>query len=1064
MKFPITQKRLIDWAGPNVFRDAETLYKKGLVQEATYEPPFIKGAVSWANRDLKTRLRILPDGNVENNCPCRDSVERGIICSHVIALGIVLVKRNTDPQRDDKYHEELRRAKRLAQIDENQYIQRAEEADKRAPTARLVITLASGWRETPSDARIPVICQVESGGKRMNLEDVPRDVAYRFAKQDETLLFTLEDICEGPARSEIDVRPPDFINVLKLWVGRQIEQKDGPEITVNAAELDSHIRMDLDRENGEIILMVHTELPFLETGEFPYYITSANEGWTYGSGHFWPLTKILPGPLRSIYAEPIAVARDAVPRFMRSELPMISEYMPIESDISEDLFTIEPGTPRFRLHLKGSPASLSATVEAVYDDHILVAAKSDPKGHFSIPDPQDLMRYLVRNKRVEKIALERLAKLGFSGPHGEALSSIVGSREVMNFLASGMPLLRREGWRVELEGRIAPHMEQVDFVTPVVHVNDGGGNRWFEVSFSFEDSAGASLSAQDIQRAIIRGDCFIERDGRTLLLDADAIQSMNDVFADCSSAEGSQAGSFRLDHVYSAFVKSSLDALDGIDVEAGAVWRDKARSQNRGGRPEPVALGEPLDGILRGYQKEGVSWLRFLESNYLGGILADEMGLGKTLQTLAWLQLKRIHDDAGSKPALIVAPTSLVENWQDEAARFTPELQVLAFAGPDRHKLWDDVPSADIVVTSYALLRRDLEKLLEVEFSCAILDEAQHIKNHSTQNAIAAKQIQAEHRLVLTGTPIENSVSDLWSIMDFLMPGYLGAHSGFRQNYELPIQNGGPDGQHSQNKLRRKVHPFLLRRLKSEVARDLPPKIEKISACTMSPDQKMVYMELLETSRRKIKEMVKAKGFNSCRMEILSTLTKLRQVCCHLELLKMPDLNSKAPSAKLELFLELLNEALDGGHRVLVFSQFVSMLTILRRELEEQDLTYCYLDGSTKKRLDEVKRFNTDRSIPIFLISLKAGGTGLNLTGADMVVHFDPWWNPAVENQATDRAYRIGQKRTVYSHKLITRGTVEEKVVEMQKRKQAIIDATLENDEAMMQKLSWEDIQSLLEI
>lgn len=389
---------------------------------------------------------------------------------------------------------------------------------------------------------------------------------------------------------------------------------------------------------------------------------------------------------------------------------------------------------------------------------------------------------------------------------------------------------------------------------------------------------------------------------------------------------------------------------------------------------------------------------------------------------------------------------------------------MLTISGADRHAKWGEVPTAQLVVTSYALLRRDIEQYLAYEFSAVILDEAQHIKNKSTQNAIAAKRLKARHRLVLTGTPMENSVSDLWSIMDFLMPGYLGPHDTFRANYELPIMAGGPESEIPQAKLRRKLNPFLLRRLKTDVARDLPSKIEKLAWCSLSPDQAIVYKQLLESSQRRIFDLVAAQGFQRSRMEILKTLLRLRQVSCHLDLLKLPDLQAKQPSAKMDLFFELMDQACDGGHRVLVFSQFVSMLTILRGELDKRGLRYCYLDGQTENRQEVVHTFNRDRGIPVFLISLKAGGSGLNLTGADMVIHFDPWWNPAVEDQATDRAHRIGQKRTVYSVKLITRGTVEEKVLELQKRKKAVIDATLESDVQVMGKLTWDDVQELLSL
>jgi SNF2 family DNA or RNA helicase len=296
------------------------------------------------------------------------------------------------------------------------------------------------------------------------------------------------------------------------------------------------------------------------------------------------------------------------------------------------------------------------------------------------------------------------------------------------------------------------------------------------------------------------------------------------------------------------------------------------------------------------------------------------------------------------------------------------------------------------------------------------------------------------------------------------MPGYLGPHESFRRHYELPIAQGGFDGEEAQVRLRRKLNPFLLRRLKADVAKELPPKIERVASCTLTADQQQVYRTLVEQSQRTLADLVRERGFKRCTIEVLKTLLQLRQVCCHIDLLHLQNVQSTQPSAKLDLFLELVDEAIDGGHRILVFSQFVSMLTILRRELDSRHIRYCYLDGATKERQKIVHEFNSDRAIPLFLISLKAGGTGLNLTGADMVIHFDPWWNPAVENQATDRAYRIGQRRTVYSIKLITKGTIEEKVLALQKKKKSIIDATLATDEGILESLTWEDVEDLLRL
>ncbi|MFL6536679.1 MAG: DEAD/DEAH box helicase [Chthoniobacterales bacterium] len=457
---------------------------------------------------------------------------------------------------------------------------------------------------------------------------------------------------------------------------------------------------------------------------------------------------------------------------------------------------------------------------------------------------------------------------------------------------------------------------------------------------------------------------------------------------------------------------------------------------------------------LREYQVTGFAWLARLAANNLGGILADEMGLGKTVQTLAFL---RAHQGTG--PALIVCPTSLVTNWQSEAQKFTPELKTLVLEGPNRAALFSSIETFDIVITSYALLRRDIEELKQFQFSTAVLDEAQHIKNPETQNAQSAFALRATHRFVLTGTPMENSVRDLWSIMNFAIPGYLGPHKDFRERYELPLARGAAP--EVQRRLSRRLQPFLLRRRKRDVAKDLPEKIEQVVPCDLTSAQRSAYDALLREIQSGLGSSTKNAKANAGaqRMKMLTGLLRLRQVCCDLRLV---GLEKEDPSAKLELLDELLGEAIDGEHRVLLFSQFVSMLHLVRDRLEEKKLTYCYLDGSTKQRQEEVNRFQSDPDIPVFLISLKAGGVGLNLSAADTVIHFDPWWNPAVEAQATDRAHRIGQTRVVTAYKLITRDTVEEKILKLQEKKRAAIDAAIDSEEPLMNGLTTEELEELL--
>jgi superfamily II DNA or RNA helicase len=1064
MRVPFTHKILKDWAGWKAFRDGKTLFERGVVEKIEYDHPFISGQLAIGIRGMRSKFELLDDGFVENHCPCRDNREKGLICCHLVALGLEALRIYSDPLREAKAEEEKRRAQRLEQMDESNYITRVPAGDPKGIPAVLRLTLKQSWREYAAENdEIPLRCAAEYRGKTVPLNEVPKDLPLAFSPQDENLLFILEDICEGPAKGRLTVSAADFINILRLCRGKPVYE-GGRDGHLDAADgtVQTFIRMVLDEETGELVLSIHPrgERP----GIGPLYIAGGRIGWVFQHGTFTQLEQLLPGPMREIYRHPVRIPRAAVPAFMETEFPMLEKSIYVQTRISPDLFTLEPAEPRFRLVVSGSRASLSGRLYAEYGSHVLTACRDEKAGHFAIPDPDDLLGYRVRNPDAEKRALEKLAPTGLRGHRGDMLTSIVGVRDVLNFLGGSVPKIRRYGWRVELEGRVAPFMDEVDFGTPVIHINEAPAEGFFEVGYEYENTGGQSLNESDIQRALNMGEAFIEKDGHTVLLDIDAIETARDVFNDCAFGAGSHAGTFRMDDTYAAYVQASLNALDGVDVEAAPDWMQKAQAQNRTAELKVEPLGDVLEKTLRSYQKEGVYWLRFLERGGFCGILADEMGLGKTVQTLTWIQMERIRETVRGKPTLIVCPTSLVDNWGEEAEKFTPDLSVIRMHGSGRHDHWERVDESDLVVTSYALLRRDLDRYMQHEFAAAVLDEAQHIKNRSTQNAKAAKKIRAAHKLVLTGTPIENSVADLWSIMDFLMPGYLSNHKAFREHYELPISRGGPDADLAQIKLRRKLHPFLMRRLKTEVAKDLPPKIQRVAHCTLSKDQHMVYKELLENAKRKISDMVGAQGFNRSRMQILKTLLRLRQTCCHLDLLKLDGLKSEYPSAKMELFFELVDEALDARHRILVFSQFTSMLGILRRELDDRGLNYCYLDGATKDRQTIVRQFNTDRSIPIFLISLKAGGSGLNLTGADMVIHYDPWWNPAVEDQATDRAHRIGQKKTVYSVKLITKNSVEEKVLAMQQRKKSVIDATLEKEGDFAKSLSWDDVQELLSL
>lgn len=1061
---PFTRKILMDWAGPAVFQQGKTLFDKKMVLDASFEYPMAHGLIRYGQSALTCRFKILPNGSSENRCLCYDSQRRWITCAHVVALGLELLKKQAEQEWV------LTRTLVSNQSEGRAYLRRESPGTPHSIQARLYLRLpynwVEHWRQTD---RVLMECWVYYAGTMQRIHEAPTDLPFAFNPRDEAVLFVWEDIAGGPAPGQIELGVSDFNNLLDLYVGRYFLYGSSNCLSpVKKDKVETSVAVSLDWETGELCLTMRGHLAgnngdLAPTSADDVYLISEKTGWLWHDGTFRLLATVLPLPLHALYQGTVRIARESVPRCLNEELSLIKRHVTVSFDFDPALLDIQPGVPRYRLMVCGSRASLSATLYAVYGDNVLAACKPDPAGYFALPRTDNILGYTVRNLSDEQRALAYLMEYNLKGETGDALSPLTGLREVRNFLGGVVPSLRRLGWQVELKGSLADFMETTSFAMPVVHIHEPGSVDWFEVNLVYEDKDGNFLPPSDIQRALLKGDASLEYRGQTILLDIGAIETVNKVFQDCSSRDGSKPGSFRLMGIYTAYVQAALTAIDGIDIEAPDNWLDRADVQNRLKPPPPLKLSSDTESILRPYQKEGLTWLRFLEQSLFHGILADDMGLGKTLQALTWLDMQRLHPRLQGKPCLVICPTSLVENWASEAQRFTPSLKVLVLQSAERHEYWQELNDYDLIITSYALLRRDIERYLTLEFAAIVLDEAQHIKNRATQNAIAAKQLRGMHRLVLTGTPIENSIADLWSIMDFLMPGYLGAYEAFRRNYEIPVSQPGPEAEHTWYRLRRKLHPFILRRLKEDVAADLPPKIERTVMCSLTEDQRKVYNQFLESSRRHLSALVAEQGFQRVRMEVLKTLLRLRQVCCHLDLIKSLKHQAAEPSGKMELCMDLLNEAISGGHKVLLFSQFTSMLAILRRRLAEEQIVCSYLDGSTKDRLRLVNEFNARRDIPVFLMSLKAGGVGLNLTGADTVIHFDPWWNPAAESQATDRAHRIGQKRSVYAVKIITRATVEEKVLAMQQRKQAVIDAALESNSDFARKLNWEDVQELLE-
>ncbi|MGE1155082.1 SNF2-related protein [Pseudomonas kitaguniensis] len=688
---------------------------------------------------------------------------------------------------------------------------------------------------------------------------------------------------------------------------------------------------------------------------------------------------------------------------------------------------------------------------------------------------------IQRKPAAEKDLRKTLTKLGFTRATRKSHALPESAGEMfdqrsddawLDFIELHLPALREAGWEVNIHPDFYYQVEAVDHW--YADIEESPGHQWFDLELGVEVN-GERYSLLPIVLDLIRR--------QPKLLDAAYMAERADderMLVRLGSREGTKValpfsrikplmatlgGLYVLNPDGESLRLSAPDAarlsdLEGIPLvwQGGERVRDFAKRLKEATHAQ-VCAPAGLNAELRGYQLEGLNWMQTLRELEVGGILGDDMGLGKTLQALAHLLCEKLAGRLQT-PALAVMPTSLIPNWMDEAARFTPQLKVLALHGAQRQADFTRLADYDLVLTTYALLPRDLEVLQPHHWSVLILDEAQNIKNPNSKAAQAARQLQANQRLCLSGTPLENHLGELWSLFHFLLPGWLGDSKTFNRDYRTPIEKHG-NAQRMQH-LTARIKPFLLRRKKDQVATELPPKTEIVQWVDLSDAQRDVYETVRVAMDKKVRDEITRHGVARSQIIILEALLKLRQVCCDLRLVKSvaPSRLARAGTGKLGSLMDMLEELLSEGRRILLFSQFTSMLALIEEELKQRQVEYSILTGETVDRRTPVKNFQ-DGKTPLFLISLKAGGTGLNLTAADTVIHYDPWWNPAVENQATDRAYRIGQDKPVFVYKMIARGTVEEKIQALQAEKAALADGVLEGGASAGWKLEQRDIEAL---
>ncbi|WP_028103516.1 DEAD/DEAH box helicase [Pseudoduganella violaceinigra] len=691
----------------------------------------------------------------------------------------------------------------------------------------------------------------------------------------------------------------------------------------------------------------------------------------------------------------------------------------------------------------------------------------------------EVTEIIQRDEAAEAAALDTLTQLGFRKPTALPLSSVRGGLLLANqadwirFAESGIEELLAAGWRVEKSVKYRYDMVAVeDWYAEVEEDTSDNGSTWFDLELGITIN-GERVPLLPVLVQMIRN--FPNDFGpKALAMHGEADQMLAALpdgtrvalpwnrLKPILATIGELYFSEKIRH---SVRMSSLDAarLDELSRNVDFQWtggealRDMGRKLNQFSSVQRVATPAGLQATLRDYQSDGLSWMQFLREYNFGGILADDMGLGKTVQTLAHILVEK---EAGrlDHPALVIAPTSLMNNWQDEAARFAPDLKVLLLQGKDRAELFEDIPQADLVLTTYALLPRDEEKLREHDFHLVILDESHYIKNTRSKAAQSAGLLRARHRLCLSGTPLENHLGELWSQFHFLLPGLLGDEKTFNSSFRHPIER--QDDPQRRQLLNRRIKPFLLRRTKDSVAKELPPKTEMVRKVELSGAQRDLYETVRLAMDQKVREEIDRKGVARSQIVILEALLKLRQVCCDPRLVKSTKKAAATGSAKLIDLMQMIEDLLEEKRKILVFSQFTSMLELIEEELEARDIPYAILTGETRDRGAQVAAFQQG-AVPIFLISLKAGGVGLNLTAADTVIHYDPWWNPAAENQATDRAWRIGQDKPVFVYKLIAKGTLEEKIQLLQQKKSDLAQSVLAEGESQKMALTQEDLQQI---
>jgi superfamily II DNA or RNA helicase len=1001
-----TEQTLRGAASWKAFKEGKSLFEGGAVLEAKAGQSGFQGSVRSGKRPLRVAVSIKSATDLETRCACPENQSSGALCAHAVAVGLAALAGKAAKPAADRLSPDP------------------------APTVATAwqILLPLNWRDALSRGKLAATLARASGD---------------------------------------EISPAD--DRLNAWLGREnVTPKeilslhlDGQRVSSFLEALSDHPRLAAGKDQIAITVRSGERFHLADAslqGERVRLVPSENSGpWVEISEAFWRInqngvTRVGEGTIPADLAAALAgISRGQVveiptARFF-NQLDAWQEWVAFPNGSWLDSLHFIPAAVHMELTLEGSLQHLEARLLVKYGD-----APAVPPGLGKVAGLPRLAgdHCEVRNTQAEERAVHRLTQAGFQvEDYSNGRWAMKGESAILDFLTRSLPDLRKE-WSVTEGQRFGHVQKQVAVVSPKIEIL-GSGEDWLSFDLSFQTNDGVAIPAVEVRRLLRSGRSSGQvAGGRHLVISNEVSEIIDPLFSelDLRQENGRFKASARSGEIIRE-IRKKLSNTQRINQQDDALSFDI-----------PVTFSAQL----RPYQRQGAAWLCDRVERFGGALLADDMGLGKTIQTIALIEhlFSSVSTDSGL--VLVLATASLLGNWKAEFGKFAPGRRVRILHGAGREADRERVEAGDVVLTSYGTLARDLAWHLKREYRAVVVDEASLMRNPDTDHARAIAKLRASRRIALTGTPIENGVRDLWSIFRFIQPGWLGSREEFKDRYELSLASGESAGA-VMERLRLKVSPFLLRRTKEQVAPELPSKLLIDEFCELSPDQQAVYKELLVEGRRRVDAAADSGNKGAARMQMLTALLRLRQTCCDLALFgsdRFKQLLVARRSAKLQRLLELVEEAVAGNHRMLIFSQFRTQLQEIEKCISDRGWESLRLDGQTRNRQQLVDRFQHAGGPPVFLISLKAGGYGLNLTAADTVVHFDPWWNPAAEAQATDRAHRIGQTRPVTVYRLLTRGTVEEKVVRLQSKKRELATSIDEAGGGDAAGWSMEDLEAVI--